>query len=157
MFSTQPAHANDLAPEFQVPAVRCDAQGYVNPVNAYERFEERFHARCSRYRNPEDALRVDPKRVMIPELPEEIIDAALAPMWSRRKFSCRNPVAFDKFTSEIYPLPANVVRDTRPPISQGGCNSRFDGRPPVDVYKRLGGDIWQREAEARVVAHPGYH
>jgi hypothetical protein len=157
MYATRPSHANNNAPRFQVPAVRCDSDGYVNPMSAHERFQENFSARCPSFKDPADALRVAPKKFVVPDLPEEVIDAALAPMWSRRKASCRNPVAFDKFLSETYPVPAAVVRDTRPPFLQGGANTRFDGRPPVDVYKRLGTDIWQNEAAARSVAHPGHH
>ena len=150
MFSTQPSHANNSAPRHQVPAVRCDADGYVNPMSARERFDEHMSARCQSFHDPADALRFAPKKVVVPDLPEEVIDAALAPMWSRRKFSCRNPMAFDKFLSEVYPLDAAVVRDTRAPLLQGGANSRFDGRDPVDVYRRLGTDAWQNEASARM-------
>jgi hypothetical protein len=157
MYATQPSHANNIAPRYQVPAVRCDADGYAMPLNASERFDESFNRRCAAFRDPAEALRVRPQKLLLPDLPEELIDVALAPMWSRRKFSCRNPVAFDKFVSESYPVPAEAVRDTRPPIAQGGCNSRFDGRPPIDMYKRLGTDAWQNEGAARVVPHPAYH
>lgn len=152
-----PAHANNSLPSHQVPVVHCDAEGYVQPLGAESRFQEHYVAKCASFFDPVEVLRVKPARRVVQDLPREVIEVALAPMWSRRKFSCRYNLAFDRFESEEYPVPADVVRDSRAPVLQIGGDSRHDGRPPVDVYKRLGTDAWQNEGQARVNRFPGYY
>lgn len=128
----------DLRSTYDVPAYRCDSRGFLAPESAERRFQEAYGRNCPSFFDPEEALALAKPRRPSRQPPAEFVEAALAPLWVRRKFSCRDPVAFDKFESEKYPLPADVVRDSRPPLLQVGSQSRFDGRPPVDVYRKLG-------------------
>lgn len=49
--------------------------------------------------------------------------------------SCTDPHAPDRISSEVYPIPAAFVRDSRQPLLQIGGPSRLDGRPPVYVLR----------------------
>lgn len=132
------AHPEQV-PRAWVPAYRCDASGFLKPENAEQRFQRNFNRECSSFFDPSEALAPTKPRKPVQAAPSrELVEAALAPVWSRKSFACRDPRAFDKFDSETYPLPADVVRDSRPPLQQVGGQTRFDGRPPVDVYRKLG-------------------
>lgn len=152
------AFAHARPESFQVPAVHCDAHGYIKPLGAENRFQYEFAKDCrGRLFDPDEALAVPRPRTHVEPPPREVVECALAPVWSRVRGSCIDPRAFDKFKSEWYPLPADVVRDTRPPLKQIGHQSRFDARDPIKMYQRLRGDDWVTEGQNRVVRAPGFY
>jgi hypothetical protein len=143
-----------LRTTYNVPAYKCDSRGFLAPESAEQRFQSNYNRDCASFFDPDEALRpVKPRRPVVKAPRPELIEAALAPLWTRTNFSCSDPRAFDKFESEVYPLPASVVRDSRPPLQQVGSQSRFDGREPVDVYRKLG----HEQNFEPIPSYPGYY
>lgn len=142
---------------FQVPAVPCDRHGFVKPLSAEDRMQRAFWSGKDCVFDPQAALNLPRERTVVAAPPREIVETALAPVWSRIKRPCHDPRAKDRFVSEIYPMSADSVRDDRPPTQQVGAQSRFDGRDPVDVYKHLHGDDWVNEGQRRVTHVPGFY
>lgn len=137
------AHANQVAAAGdQVPWLPCDGLGYIIPESAEGRFNAAYASRCNSPFDPDEALRPPPRQRPANEPPLEILEASLGSLWVRERKMCRDPRGFNadkKIGSEIYPVPAETVRDSRPPLLQVGAQSRFDGRDPVPTYKKLRG------------------
>ena len=138
------AHANQVASAGdQVPWLPCDQNGFIVPDSS----EDRVHAAYSRSCNapvaydPHRALKPAPRRPCASEPPKEVLEAALGSLWVRERKMCRDPRGFNvdkKIASELYPVPASTLRDSRPPLQVVGAQTRFDGRDPVATYKKLG-------------------
>lgn len=62
-----------------------------------------------------------------------IVDYSLDPVTTRVKKCCKDVSQPDRFVSELYPLSADTVRDSRNISETFGTSSRFLGRDPV-VY-----------------------
>jgi hypothetical protein len=144
-----------LRTRYEVPSVKCDVFGFVSPDSAERRFQDEYTKDCASFFDPAEALApVRPRKPARQPCPG-LVEAALSPLWTRTNFSCSDPVAFDKFKSETYPLPADVVRDTRTPLNQVGSQARLDGRDPVDVYRKLGHEA-VKNFDA-LASYPGYY
>lgn len=150
-------HANNVPEIEQVPAVPCDDEGYVRPLSAEDRWQRAYWKSCDRMFDPDEALELPRPRAEVARPPPEVVEIALAPIWSRVRGPCMDHRAKDRFVSELYPLPAGEVRDTRPPEQQVGAQARWFGRNPVEVYQQLHGDPWTNEGQRRVRRDPGYY
>lgn len=137
------AYANQVAAASdQVPWIACDEDGFIAPESAESRFQAAFSADCkSPFFDPGASLRPAARADNRGEPPPEIVEAALGTLWVRERKACRDPRGFNaskRIDSELYPVPAQVVRDERPALSIVGNQTRFDGRDPVQMYRKLG-------------------
>lgn len=81
--------------------------------------------------------RVTTVPVALPELnpvPSQL-DASLDRLSTRTKKCCKNPLPLERFSSEVYPIHADKLKDLRTLPSVFGAASRLDGRDPV-AYRR---------------------
>ena len=63
------------------------------------------------------------------------LDFALDARWTRTSKACKSHLAVDRMASEVYPLPAAVVRDTRSTEARLGHVTRLDGREEHVVWR----------------------
>lgn len=63
------------------------------------------------------------------------LDTSLDAETTRTKKCCKGPLPIDRIASELYPIPADSLKDLRPVPGVFGAPSRLDGRDPVG-YRR---------------------
>jgi hypothetical protein len=62
------------------------------------------------------------------------VDFSLDGMTTRTKKCCKEVPQPDRFVSEVYPLSASSVSDSRPVTDEVGMSSRLMGRDPVIYF-----------------------